>query len=81
MSETTLTPEQAEARRLLAALIAARNAEDWEGWSALGKIDSVEAARDLLLEAVHLSADFVLATYGPLGEADEFLATFRGDPA
>lgn len=76
-----MPPEQAEARRLLAALITARNAEDWDGWTALGKIDDVDAARDLLLEALHLAADLVYLRYEPLGETEQFMAWLRGDPA
>lgn len=81
MSEITRPPEQAEARRLLAALITARNTKDWDGWAALGKIDDDVAARALLLEALHLSADFVLMVCEPLGTAEQFLASLRGDPA
>lgn len=81
MTAATMPPEQAEARRLLAALIAARRAEDWTGWAVLGKDHTIEAAHALLVEAVHLSADLVELLYEPLGDTEQFLTWLRGEPA
>ncbi len=66
----------AEARRTVAALIAAKIADDHEGWAVLGRLDDDEAVL-VLHQLAMLAADLVELRYGPLGKVEDFLGWYR----